>query len=175
MTLAHDVSADESKAAWLLEIITPPQGGDSIDRISFDWLEGEGSPAETLRMPVFADLQDKFHLVAFDDAKLSDKGNKWRPDGMTHKKAFDDYITISKRFKSDQSAWVKCLPSKLNPPAPIYDYEKTQDCDAGNCITCHWYSPHRPRRPTTSVATLAHCSRRHGSSDSWTKAPTWPD
>lgn len=80
-------------------------------------------------MPVFADLQDKFHLVAFDDVKLSDKGNKWRPDGMTHKKAFDDYITISKRFKSDQSAWVKCLPSKLNPPAPIYDYEKTQDCD----------------------------------------------
>lgn len=129
LTLAHDVSADDSKAAWLLEIITPPQGGDSIDRISFDWLEGEGSPAETLRMPVFADLQDKFHLVAFDDAKLSDKGNKWRPDGMTHKKAFDDYITISKRFKSDQSAWVKCLPSKLNPPAPIYDYEKTQDCD----------------------------------------------
>lgn len=129
LTLAHDVSADESKAAWLLEIITPPQGGDSIDRISFDWLEGEGSPAETLRMPVFADLQDKFHLVAFDDVKLSDKGNKWRPDGMTHKKAFDDYITISKRFKSDQSAWVKCLPSKLNPPAPIYDYEKTQDCD----------------------------------------------
>lgn len=129
LTLAHDVSADDSKAAWLLEIITPPQGGDSIDRISFDWLEGEGSPAETLRMPVFADLQDKFHLVAFDDAKLSDKGNKWRPDGMTHKKAFDDYITISKRFKSDQSAWVKCLPSRLNPPAPIYDYEKTQDCD----------------------------------------------
>lgn len=39
LTLAHDVSADDSKAAWLLEIITPPQGGDSIDRISFDWLE----------------------------------------------------------------------------------------------------------------------------------------
>ena len=46
LTLAHDVSADDSKAAWLLEIITPPQGGDSIDRISFDWLEGEGSPAD---------------------------------------------------------------------------------------------------------------------------------
>ena len=104
------MSADDSKAAWLLEIITPPQGGDSIDRISFDWLEGEGSPAETLRMPVFADLQDKFHLVAFDDVKLSDKGNKWRPDGMTTRKP----LTITSPFPNGSKA-----TSPLGSNAPV--------------------------------------------------------
>ena len=51
LTLAHDVSADDSKAAWLLEIITPPQGGDSIDRISFDWLGGRDSADAGVRRP----------------------------------------------------------------------------------------------------------------------------
>lgn len=134
LMIAHDVSADEKKAAWLLEVIMPPQGGDSLDRVGFDWLAGDGSPEKILRMPVFADLQDKFHLIAFDSTPLSDKGNKWRPDGMTQDKSFNRYIELSRRFKQEQTIWADLLPPKLNPPAPIYDYEESE---AGNQCQIH--------------------------------------
>lgn len=124
LTEAHDVSDDPERAAWLLEIHVPPEGGDPIDKISFDWLGAEGNPSETLRMPVFADLNDAFHLAADPDTPLSDEGNKWRSDGITLKKTFQEYVDVSRRYKTDQSKWADIV-GKLGVPMTIYDGEKT--------------------------------------------------
>lgn len=131
LTEAKDVSADGEKAAWLLLIHTPPSGGDPIDKIGFDWLGGDWGPDQTLHLPVFADLTFAFHLVAEPDTPLSDRGNRWRPDGMTLKKPFADYISVSRRCQSDQSTWSDLIGNKLPAPIGLYDGEKELDCDGG--------------------------------------------
>lgn len=136
LTEAHDVSADESKAAWLLEIILPPEGGDPMGKISFDWLDGEEGPASTLRMPVFADMYDGFHLVAFPDTPLSDKGNKWRAKGkVTRDKDFQGYIDKSRRFKAEQSIWQSIIGQRMTAPVPMYDNEESEACDGYTVTT----------------------------------------
>ena len=131
LTEAKDVSADGEKAAWLLLIHTPPSGGDPIDKIGFDWLGGDWGPDQTLHLPVFADLTFAFHLVAEPDTPLSDRGNRWRPDGMTLRKPFADYISVSRRCQSDQSTWSDLIGNKLPAPIGLYDGEKELDCDGG--------------------------------------------
>lgn len=131
LTEAKDVSADGEKAAWLLLIHTPPSGGDPIDKIGFDWLGGDWGPDQTLHLPIFSDLTFAFHLVAEPDTPLSDRGNRWRPDGMTLRKPFADYISVSRRCQSDQSTWSDLIGNKLPVPIGLYDGEKELDCDGG--------------------------------------------
>lgn len=128
LTQAHDVSDDDQQGAWLLEIHLPPEGGDPIDKISFDWLGADGNPSTTLHMPVFADLQDAFHLVADPATPLSDKGNKWRPDGVTLKRTFQEYVDTSRRYRDEQKQWAD-LVGKLGVPMTIYDGEETHEKD----------------------------------------------
>ncbi|MBT1162762.1 cell division protein FtsK [Bifidobacterium sp. SO1] len=132
---AHDVSDDPEQAAWLLQLHCPPEGGDPIDKMDFDWLGPECSPEETMKLPMFADLSDAFVLAADPNTPLSDKGNKWRPDGVTLKKPFADYIAISRRYKAEQSVWADILPTKLGVPVAIYDGEKTVECDGWELTT----------------------------------------
>lgn len=135
MVEAHDVSDDETQAAWLLQLHCPPEGGDAIDRMDFDWLGGEGNPSETLQLPLFADLSDAFVLAADPETPLSDKGNQWRPSGVTLKKTFNEYIECSRRYKDEQAIWADILPSKVPVPTAIYDGEKTIQADGWSYTT----------------------------------------
>ena len=129
LVVAHDVSADEGKAAWLLELHEPPSGGDPIGKMNLDWLAGEESPASALGLPLFADLADAFVLAAEDDTPLSDEGNKWRPAGVTEAKSFDRYVQLSRRTKAEQSTWVNLVPKRLSVPVSYYDGE---NCTSGD-------------------------------------------
>lgn len=130
---AVDVSAeegDEARAAWLFTFTTPPSGGEDIHRIGLDWLGNEPNPETFLKMPVMVDLYDSFHLAAEPDVPVSDEGNKYRQkDGVTNGKRFQDYMDVSRRFKSEQTIWADIIPSKLRPPSPNYDYERVFEAD----------------------------------------------
>ena len=130
LTEVHDVSDDPERAAWLIRLFLPPEGGDTMGKISVDWLAGDDSPERTLRLPLFSDLDEAFHLAATEDTPLSDEGNKWRPQGIiTASKSFDNYIRLSRRFKADQTTWQSITGAKTTPPTLQYDGETTYDCD----------------------------------------------
>lgn len=134
---AHDVSAEEgenARAAWLLTFTMPPTGGD-IQRISIDWLDTDGDPSTIIRLPAFSDIFYKFHLYAEEDVPLDDKGNKWRPQGVTGKKPFADYIATSRRFKREQATWEEIIHNSQFPlPSPNYDGERIYPCNGWRVV-----------------------------------------
>lgn len=131
LTKAHPVSGDPGKAAWLITLDRPPEGGEAPDLISLNWLaDTMTGPAATIGMPVEADLYDAYHLAARSDTPLSDEGNKWRPKGMlTSDKSFQAYVDLSRRYRDTQTMWASLIPAKLKPPTPAYDLESTQEGD----------------------------------------------
>ena len=70
-------------------------------------------------------------LAAQPETKLNDKGNKYRPDGLTQSKSFNRYIELSRRFKRDQKAWQDIVGSKLNLPVCNYDEERIVETSEG--------------------------------------------
>lgn len=148
---AHDVSAeegDEARAAWLITFTMPPSGGESMQRISIDWLDTDGDPGTWIKLPVFADIYYKFHLYAEPDVPLSDAGNKWRePNVVTEAKEFSHYMETSRRFKQDQTVWESITTgSRVILPSPSYDGEKVR---AGNGWTVDML-PLELHAPTTA-------------------------
>lgn len=128
---AHNVSADDSKPAWLLEI-TCPQGGATIDEISVNWLGYNASPDTILHLPIFADLFGRFHLLANPDTPLSDVGNKWREKNViTSDESFNRFMQLSRRYKKEQLEWQAILGKNMSLPQPYYDNEKTVESGTG--------------------------------------------
>ena len=134
LTEAHDVSADEEQAAWLLQLFLPPENSDPIDKISLEWMSNDGNPSETLKLPIFSDLQNAFHLAAMEDTPLSDDGNKWRAGDTMGAKSFDAYVNMSRRFKREQFRWADLVGNKLPIPSPNYDNEETYNCGGWQLI-----------------------------------------
>lgn len=135
---AHDVSADESRAAWLLTFTQPPTGGDMIDNIGISWLANDINPGGIMGLDVFRDLYDRFHLAADPDTPLSDKGNDLKtsdghpcrtPNVVTRAKPFGEYIRLSRRYKAERDRWTELLGPKIMPPEPLFDEERTHDCN----------------------------------------------
>lgn len=127
---AHDVSADEEKAAWLLEFTMPQTGGTSAENIGIDWLAYETNPGTYMRLPVVNDVDSAFEFAGLPDTPLSDAGNKWRhPDIITSDTSFDRYMRLSGRFREEQRIWTTALQKKLPAPTPNYDEETTETGD----------------------------------------------
>lgn len=74
-------------------------------------------------------------LAAQPETRLNDKGNKYRPAGLTQSKSFNRYIELSRRFKQDQKAWQDIVGSKLNLPVCNYDEEKIAETSEGWSIS----------------------------------------
>lgn len=115
---------DEENAAWLMLLHNPPNGGALITQLGLEWLANPFSPADVIKMPIFSDLENSFMLASQPETKLNDKGNEYRPAGLTQSKSFDRYISLSRRFKRDQKAWQDIVGSKLNLPVCNYDEER---------------------------------------------------
>lgn len=131
-----DAAADgEENAAWLMLLHNPPNGGALISQLGLEWLANPFSPADIIKMPIFSDLDNRFMLAAQPETKLNDKGNKYRPGGLTQSKSFDRYVELSRRFKQDQQAWKDIVNTKLNLPVCNYDEEKTYEMDGGWTVT----------------------------------------
>ena len=94
-------------------------------------------PRDIIKMPIFSDLENSFMLAAQPETRLNDKGNKYRPAGLTQSKSFNRYIELSRRFKQDQKAWQDIVGSKLNLPVCNYDEEKiAETSEAGLSRSC---------------------------------------
>ena len=126
---------DEEEAAWLMLLHNPPSGGALITQLGLEWLANPFSPADIIKMPIFSDLENAFMLAAQPETKLNDKGNKYRPAGLTQSKSFNRYIELSRRFKQDQKAWQDIVGSKLNLPVCNYDEEKIVETSEGWSIS----------------------------------------
>lgn len=137
LTHAHDVSDDPEKAAWLYTFVVNPIGGETVERFSVDWLADEtNTPANIIRLPVWADLFRCFHLAADPDTPLSDKGNKWRtPDVVTMRPEFQAYVETSQRWKTDHETWESILGTKTPAPSALYDSERTMATGDGWSVT----------------------------------------
>ena len=127
-----DVTADgEEDAAWLMLLHNPPNGGALITQLGLEWLANPFSPADIIKMPIFSDLENSFMLAARPETKLNDKGNKYRPGGLTQSKSFDRYVSLSRRFKREQKAWQDIVGTKLNLPVCNYDEERIVETEEG--------------------------------------------
>lgn len=126
---------DEENAAWLMLLHNPPNGGALITQLGLEWLANPFSPADIIKMPIFADLEYSFMLAAQPETKLNDKGNKYRPGGLTQSKSFNRYIELSRRFKQDQQTWKDIVGSRLNLPVCNYDDERSIPTPEGWTLT----------------------------------------
>lgn len=129
LTKVVDVSDDPDHAAWLVTFTNPQRGGDTLRRIGLEWVaEPTSNPQLYSGLPVYTDIEDAFHLHAQDGTLLSDKGNKYRPRGaLTSCDSFQQYIDLSKRYKTESFAWKDIVGTKLPIPQPNYDREEEKE------------------------------------------------
>lgn len=102
----------DSDVAWKVELTFPVGATVDMHIVSRDWLADDStSPVSILSLPVYADVDEKFHLYAKDGVELDDKT---RP-----------VVQAGRRVKTLMDAWKSILPSKLSPPYPEASLEQT--------------------------------------------------
>lgn len=144
---AHDVSDDDTRAAWLLTFTLAPNGV-GISQIGRDWLANDPNPGDYMHLPVWRDLYDGFHLAADSATPLSDVGNKLkaangaplRPaNRLTRSQRFNGYINACRRWKTLQTTWLEVTGDKIMPPEPLLDNEREYPMDGWTLTVLPFY------------------------------------